>query len=171
MTVIRCHDIADRSERFGMARTLGRTLGFDDSDIIAGDDMYKVYRITADSAYNVTADFARRLADFNQREIQFYGDGKRIVHSVGIGTGCYSNPIDFMKYNADYYLAISDAVSTWIQTAYSNDSGLPLGIIHHGASEEAGMRELCAFLSSQGYDCSHINGGADYVSITDSIQE
>lgn len=162
MTIIRCHDVMDIIPGFGMSLALGKALGFGESDIIAGNDVYRVYKIRPDTAYNVSVNIARRLEPFNQRCVQFYGDMDRVVRSVGVGTGCYCDPIIYMEFSADYYLAINDAINTWTQTVFSCDSGLPMGVIDHGASEEAGMRALCGHLNENGYDCVHIDGGAGY---------
>jgi putative NIF3 family GTP cyclohydrolase 1 type 2 len=166
MTVIRCHDIMDRVHGFGISWSLGKTLGFEEFDFSVNDLMYKVYIIQPDTAYNVTVKMAKKLAEFNQGGIHFYGDGNRIVQRIGIGTGCICDPVTYMEYSADYYLAINDSISTWTQAPYSNDSGLPMGVIDHGVSEEAGMRALCEHLNENYYFCTHINGGAQYQFIT-----
>jgi len=166
MTIIRCHDVADIVQGFGIARSLGKTLGFEEYDETVGDLYYKVYIIQPDTAYNVTVNIAKKLAGFNQSGVQFYGDGNRIVRRIGVGTGCLCDPVTYMEYSADYYLAINDSISTWTQAPYSNDSGLPMGVIDHGTSEEAGMRALCEHLNENYYPCVHINGGAGYQFIT-----
>ena len=162
MTIMRCHDVMDVVDGFGMSYALGRALGFGDADIVAGDKVYKVYKIEPDTAYNVSMRIAKSLKQFNQGSVQFYGDMDRIVKSVGIGTGCYCDPIVYMEYSAGYYLAINDAITTWTQTVFSNYSGLPMGVIDHGASEEAGMRALCGHLNENSFKCVHIDGGAGY---------
>ena len=162
MTVVRCHDVMDRVQDFSMSCSLGKTLGYEEFDETVDDSMYKVYIVQPDTAYNVTLNIAKRLAEFNQSGVLFYGDENRIVRRIGIGTGCYSDPLMAMEYSADYYLTINDSISTWVQTSYSNDSGLPMGVIDHGASEEAGMRALCEYLNENYYSCTHINGGAEY---------
>lgn len=162
MTVIRCHDVMDRVKGFGIASTLGKILGYGEFDETVDDLMYKVYIIQPDTAYNVTLNIAQKLAPFNQSGVQFYGDENRIVRRIGIGTGCYCDPLMAMEYSADYYLAINDSIATWVQTAYSNDSGLPMGVIDHGVSEEAGMRALCEHLNENYCSCIHIDGGAEY---------
>ena len=166
MTVVRCHDVMDRVKGFSMSCSLGKILGYEEFDPNIDDLMYKVYIIKPDSAYNVTVNIAKKLAGYNLSGVQFYGDGDRIVQRIGIGTGCYCDPLIAMEYSADYYLAINDSISTWVQTAYSNDTGLPMGVIDHGVSEEAGMRALCDHLNENNYPCAHINGGAEYQFIT-----
>jgi len=50
MTIIRCHDAIDIAAGIGMAVSLGRRLSFDETDIIAGDVMYKVYSVKPTAA-------------------------------------------------------------------------------------------------------------------------
>ena len=66
--------------------------------------------------------------------------------TVGIGTGCYSDPIEFMDLAPDLFVTLDDIVRTWTQTVYARDTGHPLVVVNHGASEEAGVRLLSAHL-------------------------
>ncbi|HGU0944376.1 TPA: hypothetical protein ACM7CW_002079, partial [Escherichia coli] len=85
------------------------------------------------------------------------------VRTVGIGAGCFCDPIQYMEYQADYYITINDSIKTWVQTQYSKDSGLPMAVIGHSVAEEAGMRRLASYLDlHSGYPCIHFTGGCDY---------
>ncbi|MFV9132786.1 hypothetical protein, partial [Shigella boydii] len=87
----------------------------------------------------------------------------RVVRPVGIGAGCFCDPIQYMEYQADYYITINDSIKTWVQTQYSKDSGLPMAVIGHSVAEEAGMRRLASYLDlHSGYPCIHFTGGCDY---------
>ncbi len=89
---------------------------------------------------------ARRLADLGQPGVAFYGDPARVVDSVGVGTGCYSDPLEFMDLAPGLFIALGDVVRTWTQTAFARDTGWPLVVIDHGTSEEAGVRKLSEHL-------------------------
>lgn len=148
MVIIRCHDALDAAQGFGIPFALGRALGFDEGDLLRSEKYLNVYRMEETTALQAAKDLAKRLKACGQDGVQFYGDPDRIVSSVAVGTGCFCDPIEVMELGADLYIAIDDSVHTWIQTAFSTDSGLPLIVIHHGASEEPGVQMLCEHLQT-----------------------
>jgi hypothetical protein len=56
------------------------------------------------------------LKSAGQPGVEFYGDHDRSIESIGIGTGCICDPIQFMDMEPDLFVAIDDKVRTWIQT-------------------------------------------------------
>lgn len=107
---------------------------------------------------------ALRLSLFNQPGIAFYGDGNRIVKSIGLGTGAICDPVKFMHVEADMRIAIDDSVRTWTQTYFAEDTGNPLIIINHGTSEENGMKLFNAFLGNEfpDFEVVHFDQGCGY---------
>ncbi len=163
LVIIRCHDTMDFREDFGMSKALAKVLGFKEEDLLFSKTVYNIYRVDRLSAYELTKKIADALKPLNHIGVQFYGDENRIVNSIGIGCGCYCDPILYMEYDADYYLAINDMIKTWVQSVYSADSGLPMGVINHGTSEEMGMRLLASYINEEtGIETIHFNGGCDY---------
>jgi hypothetical protein len=118
---------------------LGQILGFTNADIIVSKTYYNVYRVKPVSAKEFALYAAQKLKSVNQPGVAFYGDEDRIIESVGLGTGCICNPLDYMELEADCYIAIDDTIDTWVQTTYAQDTGLPLIVVNHGTSEENGM--------------------------------
>jgi putative NIF3 family GTP cyclohydrolase 1 type 2 len=168
LVIIRSHDVPDVIKGFGMPFALGQKLGFKNEDIVNSKDFYNVYRIKKDLASNVAKNIASNLKDFDQPGIAFYGDPERVVSTVGLGTGYICNPQNYAELNPDLYIAIDDQIRTWIQTTYSDDTGIPLVVINHGTSEEMGMRLLNEFLSRNfpGIEFIHLNQGCSYKWIT-----
>jgi putative NIF3 family GTP cyclohydrolase 1 type 2 len=121
-------------------------LGFAEGDIVRSKPYYNVYRIEPKPAVEVARSIARKLADLRQPGVAFYGDKNRLVDSVGVGTGCFSDPIEFMDLAPGLFIAIDDVVRTWTQTVFARDTGHPLVVINHGTSEEAGVRLLSEHL-------------------------
>jgi hypothetical protein len=148
LTIIRSHDVMDRVLGFGMPFALGQTLGFADKDIVRSRRFYNVYRVEPAPAREVAQTIASRLKPLGQPGVAFYGDPKRRVATVGVGTGCICDPIQFADLKPDLFIAIDDKVHTWIQTAYAEDSGHPLVVINHGTSESCGMKALAGHLSA-----------------------
>jgi hypothetical protein len=164
LVIIRCHDVLDRVPEFGIPYALGQALGFANSDIIRSRPYFNVYRVEPTPAIDVAKRIATKLKGVGQPGVGFYGDPKRQVESVGLGTGCISNPIEFMDLKPGLYISIDDVVRTWIQTTFADDTGQPLVIINHGTSEEFGMRSLNARLKSMfpDHDVIHLNQGCGY---------
>jgi putative NIF3 family GTP cyclohydrolase 1 type 2 len=146
LVIIRCHDVLDKVDGYGIPHAFGEFLGFRKADIIRSRPYYNVYRIEPKPAITVARAIAVKLAALSQPGVAFYGDKKRLVDSVGVGTGCYSDPIEFMDLSPGLFIAIDDVVRTWTQTVYAKDTGHPLVVINHGTSEEAGVRMLAEHL-------------------------
>jgi putative NIF3 family GTP cyclohydrolase 1 type 2 len=147
IAVIRCHDVLDKIKGYGIPFAFGRGLGFQDSDILRSRMHYNVYRTEEQPAGVLAKQMAVRLKEVGQPGIAFYGDPDYPVRSVGVGTGCICDPMNYMDLEMDLAIAIDDSVSTWIQTTYAEDTGRPLVVVNHGTSEEFGMRELSARLN------------------------
>lgn len=146
LVIIRCHDVLDKVEGFGIPHAFGEFLGFGKADIVRSRPYYNVYRTEPKPAVVHARSIARKLAEIRQPGVAFYGDKERIVDSVGVGTGCYCDPIEFMDLAPGLFIAIDDVVRTWTQTVYAKDTGYPLVVINHGTSEEAGVRMLSEHL-------------------------
>ncbi|MEX9360996.1 hypothetical protein AB7Y24_17900, partial [Escherichia coli] len=103
--------------------------------------------------------------NFNQRVCLGRNDLliRTFLRTIGIGAGCFCDLIQYMEYQADYYITINDSIKTWVQTQYSKDSGLPMAVIGYSVAEEAGMRRLASYLDlHSGYPCIHFTAGCDY---------
>ncbi|MEN8230294.1 MAG: Nif3-like dinuclear metal center hexameric protein [Bacteroidota bacterium] len=168
MVIIRSHDVMDIVKGFGMPFALGKALGFDNSDIVRSKDYFNVYRIKPDTSGNVAKTIASSLLELNQPGVAFYGESERIVSTVGLGTGCICNPMQYQELKPDLVIAIDDTIRTWTQTTYAEDTGDPLVVINHGTSEEMGMRLLSQHLTANisGMDFIHLNQGCSYRWIT-----
>lgn len=164
LVVIRCHDVLDKVPEFGIPYALGEALGFTKRDIIRSRTYYNVYRIEPAPALAVAERIAAKLKAAAQPGVAFYGDPEYVIRSIGLGTGCISNPLNFMDLDPDMYVGIDDIIRTWIHTAYAEDSGQPLVVINHGTSEEFGMRALSSRLSEAfpEQDVIHIDQGCGY---------
>jgi len=138
-SIIRCHDVLDKIPEFGIPFSFGQKLGFPNSDILTSKTYYNVYRIKPMPAIEFALQVARQLTSLNQPGVAFYGDENRVIKSVGLGTGCICNPLDYMELKADCYIAIDDTIHTWYQTTFAEDTGKPLIVVNHGTSEENGM--------------------------------
>jgi len=168
LVVIRCHDVLDKIGGFGIPHAFGKLLGFGSGDIIRSKPYYNVYRTTPKKAVEAAREIARKMAEVGQPGVAFYGDKDRLIESVGVGTGCFCDPIEFMDLAPDMFIAIDDIVRTWTQTVYARDTGHPLVVVNHGATEEAGVRGLSEFLAKRypGRKVIHYPQGCGYDWVT-----
>lgn len=168
MVIIRCHDVWDKIPEIGIPFALGQALGFTQKDIIRSVTYYNVYKTDSAPAIEIARRIAAALKSADQPGIAFYGDENYPVNSVGIGTGCICDPMRFMHLEPDLCVTIDDAISTWTQTTYAEDTGRPLVVINHGTSEEYGIRWLSKHLAETYplHEVKHFNQGCGYKWIT-----
>ncbi len=168
MVIIRCHDVLDKIPEWGIPYAFGQALGFSNKDIVRSKPFYNIYKIKTIPAIEVARHLADKLKQLGQPGIAFYGNEKYPVSSIGLGTGCISNPLNYAELNPDLYIAIDDSINTWTQTTYAEDSGKPLIVVNHGTSEEAGVRALNNHLKEtfKNYEVIHFNKGCTYKWIT-----
>lgn len=168
LVVIRCHDVLDKVAGWGIPFAFGEALGFRAADIVRSRPYYNVYQVAPKPAVEVARTIAAKLAPLGQPGVAFYGDRDRVVGTVGVGTGCYSDPIEFMDLRPDLFIALGDVVRTWTQAVYARDTGQPLVVIDHGTSEEAGMRLLSGHLRQAypGRKVVHYAQGCGYEWVT-----
>jgi hypothetical protein len=164
LVIIRCHDVLDRLPCIGIPHAFGRLLGFEAKDVVRSKRFHDVFAVAPAPAAAVARGIALRLRAVGQPGVAFYGDPERIVRSVGVGTGCICDPLESMDLAPDLFVGIDDTIRTWIQTTWAEDTGHPLVVVNHGASEEAGMRELSLHLRAAFPDLGvvHLAQGCGY---------
>lgn len=168
MVIIRCHDVLDKIKGYGIPFAFGRALGFEESAIVRSKTYYNVYEIESRSAIEVAKYIALKLSNAGQPGVAFYGDENYSVKTVGLGTGCICNPLEFMDLEMDLAIAIDDSINTWTQTTFAEDTGRPLVVVNHGTTEEFGMKELSDQLSKSlnKHEVLHFKQGCTYKWIT-----
>ncbi len=164
LVIIRCHDVWDKFPEIGIPYAFGQALGFSNQAIIRREMYYNVYQTDPVSALEMAKRIAAKLNVAGQPGVAFYGDQNHTVRTVGLGTGCICDPMQYMQLEPDLYIAIDDTVRTWIQTTYAEDTGKPLVVVNHGTSEEFGMQLLSKHLSEafQEFKVIHYKQGCTY---------
>jgi len=164
LVIIRNHDTLDALPDKGIVFSLGQYLGFDNADIIASRTYYNVYKVNTQPAGDYARKIAGQLKELGQPGVAFYGDPDYKVSSVGVGTGCICDPMEFAELKPDIFIAIDDVVRTWTQTTFAIDTGHPLIVINHGTSEEMGVRSLNRIIAERfpGIEVVHFKQGCTY---------
>ena len=164
LVIIRNHDTLDALPDKGIVFAFGQFLGFDNADIIASHTYYNVYNVNTQPAGEYARKIAGQLKELGHPGVAFYGDPDYKVSSVGVGTGCICDPMEFAELKPDIFIAIDDVVRTWTQTTFAIDTGHPLIVINHGTSEEMGVRSLNRIISERfpGLEVVHFKQGCTY---------
>lgn len=164
LVIIRCHDVLDKIKGFGIPFALGKVLGFEDSDIVRSKTYYNVYKTPKRPAIEVARDIASKLKAYGQPGVAFYGRDDYPVSSVGVGTGCLCDPMEYGHLKPDMFIAINDVVNTWVQTTYAQDTGQPLLVVDHGTTEDPGMQALNLHLKKAfpGKEVIHYGRGCSF---------
>ena len=144
MTVIRCHDVWDALPEIGIPYAWGEFL--DLGDPTGGQLYYNLYSIEPQSAMDFTRSVAEKTAGLGQDTVGFYGDPGREIRTVGLGTGCISNPFKIYELGADLAISVDDVVRAWVAGEWCQDQGNPLIVVNHCVSEEPGMVTLANHL-------------------------
>ena len=166
LTIIRCHDVWDALPDIGIPFAWGDFL--DLGDPVGGKLFYNLYSVAAQSSMAFAADVARKTAALGQPTIGFYGDPNKQIRTVGLGTGCISNPFDLYELGADLAISVDDVVRAWIAGEWCRDQGNPLLVVNHCVSEEPGMATLAAYLDKTYPEIpvAHIHQECTYLSVT-----
>lgn len=147
LTVMRCHDVWDVLPERGVPDAWGRFLGFDAP--VAATEFLRVYEVPARSALAFARDVATAVAPLGQGAVQLIGPETAQVRRVGTGTGAVT-PFRTMigELSVDAAICTDDGIDYWRDGALAIDAAVPLVVVHHSVSEEAGMVTLAQELRS-----------------------
>ena len=162
LAVIRCHDVWDALPGEGIPFAWGRFLGL--GEPARSVRYYNLYQVEPQPARTLARRVSARTASLGQPAVGFYGDGERTVRTVGLGTGCISDPFTLYDLGADLAVSVDDVVRAWIAGEWCRDTGNPLVVVNHAVSEEPGMAALAAHLARAfpGLPVWHIPQGCSY---------
>jgi hypothetical protein len=145
LVIIRCHDLWDQMPTVGIPDSWGALLGL--GEAIDSQGYYRVYDVAGRTAGDVARQVASRTAQLGQEAVQLIGPGEAPVTRAAIGTGAITPFMGFVAdYHADLGICTDDGIAYWRDGAFAIDAGIPLIVVHHAVSEEAGMINLAAYL-------------------------
>lgn len=148
IVILRCHDLWDQFPGLGIPDSWGRWLGF--GEAVDGDRYSRVYTIEPRPAADLAEQVAEKVAAFGQPDVHLIGPETKTVSRIAIGCGAITPFIEYLiKYRVDAAICSEDGIAHWRDGALAIDLGIPLIVVHHAASEEAGVAALAAHLAAR----------------------
>ena len=145
LIILRCHDLWDQMPGIGIPDSWGELLGF--GRAIDGDGYFRVYDVSGKTALQVAQQVATRTRSFGQEAVELVGPPDRLVTRVSIGTGAIVSFLHcLVQYKVDLAVCTDDGITYWRDGAYAIDMGIPLIVVNHAVSEEAGVINLAQYL-------------------------
>lgn len=141
LAVLRCHDLWDRHVDGGITVSWADELGL--TELLASDEYSRLYEIEPVTAGQFATRVAGITAPHGQQGVRLIGDRDRTVRKVCIGTGAISPYLDLVRrFQPDLVICSDDGMEYWRDGAYAADGGPPIVVVHHGVTEEPGVRRL-----------------------------
>jgi putative NIF3 family GTP cyclohydrolase 1 type 2 len=148
LIILRCHDLWDQMPGMGIPDSWGELLGL--GEMVAGEEFYRVYDVSGKTARQVAQQVAAHTQDFGQPGVQLIGPGDKPVRRACIGTGAITPLLWCIdKFKADLAICTDDGFTYWRDGAYALDNDLPVIVVHHHVSEEAGLRQLAKHMQER----------------------
>jgi putative NIF3 family GTP cyclohydrolase 1 type 2 len=145
LVVIRCHDLWDLMPAVGVLDSWAAWLGL--GPAIGGEGYHRVYDVSGKTARQLAQHIALRTAAFGQQAVAFVGAGAKPVTRLGLGTGASTPFLNWIqKYRIDVALTTDDGTAYWRDAGYGIDMDVPLIVVNHLVSEEAGVMNLARHL-------------------------
>ena len=148
LIVLRSHDLWDQLPGIGIPDSWGELLGL--GEPIDGSGYFRVYDVSGRSALQVAQQVAARTKRFGQEAVQLLGPEDKPVTRVGIGTGAitpFQRLLD--EYEIDLAICSDDGLSYWRDGGLAIDMNIPVIIVNHAVTEEAGMILLARHLQER----------------------
>ena len=148
LVILRCHDLWDQMPGIGIPDSWAELLGL--GEPIDGAGYFRVYDASGRSALQVAQQVAARTIRFGQEAVQMIGPADKAVTRVGIGTGAitpFQRLLD--EYSIDLAICSDDGFSYWRDGGLAIDMNIPVIIVNHAVSEEAGMIHLARDLQER----------------------
>jgi len=148
LIILRCHDLWDQMPGIGIPDSWAGLLGL--GSPIDGQGYFRIYDVSDRTAAEVAGQVAARTRSFGQQAVQLIGPADKPVTRLGIGTGAITPFLSFIRdYGVDLAICTDDGLSYWRDGAYAIDMGIPLIVVHHAVSEEAGVINLARHLQAR----------------------
>ena len=148
LIIIRCHDLWDQMPKTGITDAWGEFLGL--TKVVSGDAFVRVYEIRPRPARLLAAQVASKTGKVGQPFVQLIGSGETLVERICIGTGAITPFLNAVEqYRVDLAICTDDGIDYWRDGAFAIDMNIPIIVINHPVSEEAGVIRLAAHIQAK----------------------
>ncbi|MBP7935244.1 MAG: Nif3-like dinuclear metal center hexameric protein [Phycisphaerae bacterium] len=146
LVIVRCHDVWDRVEKEGIPSAWAEFLGL--TRLVRKDTFCHVYEVPSTTVHDFAREVAAKVAFLGQQAVELIGPESKQIRTVAIGTGAIT-PFRRMvgELKADLVIATDDGFCYWRDGALAVDMEYPVIVVHHGCSEEFGLRKLADHLT------------------------
>ncbi len=147
LTILRCHDVWDFMPEIGIPFAWARFLGLGNTPAATGQrGALHRYDIEPTTVEAFAQRVAARTATIGEPAVQVVGPLDTVVSRIGVGTGCYCDPVEFEAIGCDLSITCDDGNWYWQNLQCAADRGHPVLRVNHGTSEEPGMVTLAQYL-------------------------
>jgi putative NIF3 family GTP cyclohydrolase 1 type 2 len=148
LIILRCHDLWDQMPQIGIPDAWANWLEL--GQAINGGGYFRIYDVKGRTAIEMAQQVAEHTQVLGQEAVQLIGPAEKSVSRLAIGTGAITPFLTFVEqYNADIAICTDDGFVYWRDGAFAVDMQIPVIIVNHTVSEEAGMINLAAHLQSE----------------------
>lgn len=143
--VYRCHDLWDRYPKYGVLDSWAKALklSFDK------EKEYTFFKCT--NALNMTTkelaiNIKNCIEPYGETGIEVIGNLNKKITTLAIGTGAITDVFQMVDMGADACLVSDDGINNWTSSQWAMDHNIPLIVVNHMTSENAGMIGLKDYL-------------------------
>jgi hypothetical protein len=148
LIILRCHDLWDGMPKIGIPDSWAAQLGF--SNPIDAEGFFRIYDAKGKTAIEIARQVLEHTKPLGQEVIQLIGPADKPVTRVAIGTGAITPFMTLTeKYQADLVICVDDGIFYCFDGAYAIDTEIPMIVVNHVVSEEAGMINLAQHLQAK----------------------
>lgn len=145
LIIIRCHDLWDQIQEVGIPDSWGKFLGL--GEAVIQSMHHRVYDMSEQSAHQFARQVAGLTKNLQQPGVQLIGSSEKIIRRVCIGTGAITPYLTFVRdYQIDLAICTDDGIDYWRDGGFAIDMGIPIIVVNHMVSEEAGVESLARTL-------------------------
>ena len=145
VVLMRCHDTWDRMPEFGIPDAWASFLGFETEERPV-ESFYKICLLESLTVEQTAQLIAEKVLSLGQDTVLLFGDRKRTVQRMAVGTGAITHLPSMYELKPDVILATDDGMNFWTGGLWSADLDIPLLIVNHATAEKPGMQAMARYL-------------------------
>ena len=161
----RCHDVWDKIPKVGIADVWSKVidLPFEPRELTS----YNSYaKFSPMSIQEIALKISKALTPYGQDCVQIYGDPKRLITSLVIGTGAAIDINTMLQPGVDAVVISEDGSLTTQDVQYCLDNDIGVIRVNHAQSEIPGMHSMVAYLQEKFLlDVIYLPEGYDMTSV------